>query len=298
MQHKKTAQPIERILSIFNELYSLKKLYVKDLAYIYNVSDKTITRDFAKIDKIVPLSRKQGVYWIEPTTLKTSQKLPTKLLQSFANNANIEIDCIANHSENISIITFAIAYNSIDKDIAESIIKSIERSKKCQFKYTNNKLQTSIKMVSPIKLLTEKGKWYLVAKDSKDDTIKNYDFFKIKDFKITQNNSDITTQDLDYAKKISSVWSSHKQEPFEVKLYVDRYAKHYIDEVPLHQSQKLYTPFDDGSAEYIYTITNTMELLPKIKEWIPHIHILSPMSLKDGLKKDILGYLKDYDEYK
>jgi predicted DNA-binding transcriptional regulator YafY len=294
--NRKNSQ-INRIIKIIKELYSLKKLYIRDLSDIYCVTQKTIYRDFIKINNIIPLKNKRGYYWIEPSSLQESQKLPIKLMQSFASNVNVEINCMPKNEESISMITFAIAYNSINKKIAEAIIKSIEQSVKCQFKYTNNKQESSKKVVSPIKLLTEKGKWYLVAKDTKDNVIKNYDFLKIKEFEVTRNKSHLNSKDINYAAKITSVWASHNKKLFDVTIFVDSYAKHYIDEMPLHITQKLSIPYNDGSAEYVYKITNKMELLPKIKEWLPHIYILEPIKLKEELKKDIAKYLKYIDNF-
>jgi len=290
---RKKTTPILRVINILKELYSLKKLHISQVALTYNVSTKTIGRDFKTINQVIPLERSKGYYWISPTSLQKSQKLPTKLLQSFAKNANIEIDCFSNSYENISIISFAIAYNKIDKTIAEAIINSIEKNKRCKFSYTNNKNQLSLKDVSPIKLFTQKGKWYLVAKDTKDNKIKSFDFKKIKNFKISNNNNSLTDKDINFAKNISSVWTTHNAKEFEVILYVDNYAKNYIEDIPLHKSQKLHLLLSDGGAEYKYKITHHMELLPQIKEWIPHIYILKPKNLQEMLKKDINIYLNN-----
>lgn len=38
-----------------------------------------------------------------------------------------------------------------------------------------------------------------------------------------------------------------------------------------------------------------MEILPEIKNWIPHIHIIEPKYLRDSIKKDIVSYLQEID---
>ncbi len=97
-------------------------------------------------------------------------------MHSFASNAGLNIDCFQDSLNDLPLISFAIAYGGINKEIAEAIVESIEKGCKCQFNYTNNKGEKSTRTVSPIKLYTAKGKWYLLAKDDKSKEIRFFDF--------------------------------------------------------------------------------------------------------------------------
>ena len=292
------AQPLERVLQIVQRLYAFERLRVTTLAEEYGVDARTIRRDFKKIVETgVPLLSKRGEYRIDAKKLLHLHRLPATLLRSFASNAGLSVDCFGGESGGVPLISFAIAYDGIDKKIAEAIIESIEKGCKCRFRYTNNQGKTALRTVSPIKLYTAKGKWYLLAKDDEKETLRIFDFLKIKAFKALDNAPQSLTQDdILQADARPSVWSSSESEPFKVRLYASAHATRYLKEVPLHPTQKLDMPHSDGTAEFLYTVTHPMELLPEIKNWIPHVHVVEPVWLRDKLRKDIESFLQEMRE--
>ncbi len=290
----KHPQPTERIIRIVRDLYAFERLRPVELAERYGVSDKTARRDLQKISQILPVISKRGVYWLDTDQLSSAQRLPSAMLYSFASNAGLSIACLKESASSIPVISFAIAYDGISKKIAEEIIKSIEQGSKCVFDYTNNKRVRARRRVSPIKLHTEKGKWYLLAKDDNSKQVRSFDFLKIEGFRVLSGTpSELTQTDIDEANSRSSIWASSDTEPFEVQLEVSSYARRYLEEVPIHHTQSLLSPHSDGSATYLYTITHPMELLPEIKNWIPHIHILSPETMRNELQQDIMIFLEN-----
>ncbi len=297
MAFVKHPQPTERIIQIVKDLYAFERLRPVELAEHYGVSDKTIRRDLQKISQILPVLSKRGVYWLDTDKLSSTQRLPSAMLQSFASNAGLSIACLKGSASSIPVISFAIAYDGIAKEIAEEIIKSIEQGSKCTFDYRNNRGIRAQRTVSPIKLYTEKGKWYLLAKDDTSEKVRTFDFMKIEDFRVLSGvRSELTQADIYEANSRRSIWASSDTEPFEVQLEVSAYARRYLEEVPLHHTQSLLSPHSDGSAIYLYTITHPMELLPEIKNWIPHIHILSPKTMQHELQKDISRYLDEMSQ--
>ena len=297
MRYKK-AQPVKRIVEIVKHLYAFERVRVTVLAGEYEVDERTIRRDMKKIaDAGVPLLSKRGEYWLDGTQLSRANRFPSELLHSFASNAGMSIECLGGAHEGIPLISFAIAYNGIDGVIAETIIESIEKRCKCRFIYTNNRQITSTKTVSPVKLYTSKGKWYLLAKEDTTAQIRPFDFLKIKNFTLLADvPQDLTPEEIDRANHRASIWSSDDAKPFTVRLYTSAYATRYLQEVPLHPTQKLDMPHNDGSAEFTYTVTHPMELLPEVKNWLPHLHIIEPLALRDELRVDLEKYLKEMDE--
>jgi predicted DNA-binding transcriptional regulator YafY len=195
------------------------------------------------------------------------------------------------------VISFAITYDGIDRSIAEGIIRSIEQGSKCAFDYTNNRGERSHRTVSPIRLRTEKGKWYLLARDDASGQVRTFDFLKIRSFEVLSSTAaELSTAEIEDAATRSSVWASSDTEPYAVRLYVTPYARRYLDEVPLHRTQRLEELHTDGHAVYSCTITHPMEILPEIKNWIPHIHILTPDHLRKQLREDIESFLKEMEK--
>ncbi len=298
-KYVKRAQPVERIIDILRRLYAFERLYVSREAEQYGVDSRTIRRDLRKIaDAGIPLLSKRGEYRIDTSQLSRMSRLPSALLHAFASNAGLSIECLGSGSgEGIPLISFAIAYSGIDRQIAEAIIESIEKGCKCRFVYTNNRNITGIKTVSPVKLYTAKGKWYLLAKEDTTAQVRPFDFLKIRDFALLPNiPQDLTPEEIEKANRRASIWSSDDAKPFEVRIYASAYATRYLKEVPLHPSQQLDMPHSDGTAEFVYTITHPMELLPEVKNWIPHLHIVEPRSLRDGLREDVEKFLAEMNQ--
>ena len=294
---KKHPCPVERIVEIVKRLYAFERLRVSELSQRYEVSERTIRRDIEKIAEVVPIVKKRGVFHLDMDATHETRKLERLLIGAFATNAGISLDCLEESKREIPLITFAVAYGGLNETIAEGIIESIEKGCRCGFVYTNNRGETDRRDVSPLRLYTAKGKWYLLAKDRKDGAIKIFDFLKIRSFQTLPNlRSEVTETDKEAAAKRPSVWSSSDSEPFEVRLYASAHAARYLKEVPLHPSQRLDMPHSDGTAEFLYTVTHPMELLPEIKNWIPHVHVIEPAWLRDELRKDVEDFLKEMRE--
>lgn len=296
MSHKKHPQPVKRIVDIVRRLYAFDRLRASEISKEYEVSSKTINRDMKKISEIIPLLSSRGVYHVDTEKMLHLSRLPSAMLHSFASNAGMSIECLGGSTSAIPVISFAIAYDGIPKQIAEQIIQSMEKECKCRFDYTNNRGIPSLRTVSPIKLYAAKGKWYLLAKDDTSKEVRPFDFLKIRQFEILPGvPNDLTRSEIEEANERASIWASAGQKPFEVRLYVSAYAKRYLMEVPLHKSQTLESPHTDGTATFAYRITHNMELLPEIKNWIPHIQVIEPKELRDVLRKDVEKYLAEMD---
>jgi predicted DNA-binding transcriptional regulator YafY len=294
MNHQKHPQPTERIIHLVLRLYAFERLHTGRVAQEYGVSQKTILRDMQKIGSIIPLRNKRGVYRIDTEQVSHLSGLPSAMLQSFASNAGLSIDCLPSSQGSIPLISFAIAYDGIPKEIAEQIIESIERGCKCRFEYTNNRNERSRRIVSPVKLYTAKGKWYLLAKDDRSGEVRPFDFYKIRAFEpLPSQPVNLTKEEIAEAAQRSSIWQNASAKPFAVRLHVSAYASRYLLEVPLHPSQEIDIPHSDGSHTFLYHITNEMELLPQIKEWIPHIHIMEPAGMRRVLFDDVAKYLDE-----
>ncbi len=89
-----------------------------------------------------------------------------------------------------------------------------------------------------------------------------------------------------------SIWFSKSTEPFEVKLYADENAAKYFKRRPL-STQIVECLNSDGTMEFSIKITHEMEILPIVKYWIPHLHIIEPQWIQDIIDDDLKEYLND-----
>ncbi len=291
MAYVKQKIPTNRILQIVKRLYAMESLQSKELSKEYDVSSRTIHRDMLKISEVISLKNDLGIWQLDTEQLsKHNNHFHQALLSSFAHNLEIEVECLEKSNISKENIAFAIEYKHLPKKLGEQIIKCIEVEEKCLFTYVKDK-ETSQREVDPIKIYTENGLWYIIAKDYKDDKVKYFNLNKIKHFKHLKGQGCMLTQKMiDNADNMKSIWSSMGEKATLVRLYVKPEIAHYIRDIKLHKSQIIVDEHHDGGLEVHCTITNKLELLPQIKYWLPRIHILEPIWFHDELMVDLEIY--------
>ena len=295
MIHLKQKSPIKRILAITKRLYALEKLQSSKLSIEYEVTTRTIHRDMIKISKSIPLINDFGIWSLDVDALESHEvSFHKALLFSFAQNMEIDIACLDKSNVTKEKIAFAIEYKHLPKKLGEQILYALQDGRRCTFMY-KKKDGTSIREVDPIKIYTENGRWYVIARDYKDDKVKYFNLQKIKHFKITQNPTTLTLDMQAEADNMKSIWSSTGSDETVVKLYVQPSVAHYIKDIKLHKSQTIYDEHHDGGLEVHCTITHKLEILPQIKYWLPRVYVLEPKWLHDEMMRDLEIYSHESD---
>lgn len=287
---------MKRILSIVKRLYALEILQSSIISKEYEVSTRTIHRDMMKISETIPLVNDFGVWHLdEGYSSLTHNDFHQTLLGAFAHNLDIDMECLDPSNISKKNVAYAVEYKHLPKKLGEKILKCIQSEEQCTFTYVKENL-TSQRQVDPIKIYTENTRWYMIARDYKDDKVKYFNMAKIKSFKHLKTQKTTLTQEmLDEANEMKSIWSSKCEKETVVRLYIKPEIASYLKDIKLHKSQTIVDEHYDGGLEVQCTITHKLELLPQIKYWLPRIHILEPLWLRDELMKDIEIY-KDEDE--
>ena len=296
MPYQKQNNKNTRQLQIIKRLYALESLEASIISLEYNVSTRTITRDMKNISSIIPLVNKHGIWTLNIELLRTfDNPLHFTLLKSFAKNMQMDVSCFELYSKNDSKVNFAIEYNHLPKQLGEKIVNALQKECSCTFDYV--KLHDrSQRKIDPIKLYTENGRWYIVARDYKDDKVKTFLLSRIENFKVINEPVSLTEAMLDEAEKIKSVWTSRANQEILVRLYVKPEILAYIEDIKIHHTQNIVEHHYDGGAEVHCTITHKLEIFPTIKSWLPHIHILEPKWLREELMKDLEFYRDENDK--
>ncbi len=294
MPYQKTKTQTLRQFQILKRLYSMEVLSTKQLAKEFETSQRTIQRDFQFLSSLFPLTKVGSAYRLDIQSFKGNKAaLHTILLDAFACNVDIETLYIDRSNIAPAKVAFAIEYNKLPKLLGEKIADALLADSRCSFEYHKPQSITQ-REVDPIKLYTENGRWYLVARDYKDDKVKTFNLSKIKQLNILHKPTTLTDEMLQEAEEIYSIWSSGSREGEEVHLYVKANIADYIQDIKLHKTQKIIDRHYDGSLEVVCTITHKLEILPAIKSWLPYVHIIEPKWLWDDLMRD-LEYYKDED---
>jgi len=296
---------LTRLITILKRLNEGEVLSVSELASEFNVSTKTIQRDFNErlvSFPIIQINKKwqmQDGHKIEKTqdveekiVLDIIEKITEGIGGRFATKSGKLLSKIKNYDYNpiyTKLNIEDISDRLSDIQLLESAIKQ-KLQITCQYMIDESKIDIDIK---PLKIANFEGFWYLIA--LKDNKLRKYYLKEISNIKLT--NEHFSTNDgLDWSLDNSiSIWFEDKVEPFSVELYAHKGAAKYFQRRPL-PSQKIIAINTDGTMEFSVKITHIMEIMPLVKYWIPHLQVLKPKSIRDEIKKDLQAYLKEIED--
>jgi len=294
---------LTRLTIILSRLNDGEALSVTELAKEFNVSARTIQRDFNERLISFPVYqdkkkwRMQEGYRLEKSAsvedavvLDIMQKLIEGAGQKFSGKANKLLSKIKNDSLNP-------IYAKLDmEDIGdklqevqqlESAIKE-KREIKCFYTLEGKSVEISLK---PLKIANYEGFWYLIALDARNDVLKKYYLKNIKSITLLDEvfKSDSKLDEL--LDNSISIWFDHNTKPYKVTLQISKEIAKYFQRKPISKSQKVESLYEDGSMDVSVEITNDMEIIPLVKYWMPHIKVLAPSSVKETIAKDLENYL-------
>ena len=292
---------LTRLRIILQRLNDGELLSVKELAKEFGVSTRTIQRDFnEKLISSYPIYQEnkkwkmQDGFKIEKIRniddkiiLDIIEKITDSIGGTFAYKGKKLLSKLKNDDYNpiytkLNIEDISGNINDINK--LENAIKNRQEIK-CQYLYNNKRYSTTLQ---PIKIVNFEGFWYLIA--LKDEKVKKYYLKELSNIEVTDTKFLVDTKIDELLTNSISIWFNQYNEPFEVKLFANTHAAKYFKRKPL-PTQIIESLNEDGTMEFIVKITHEMEIIPIIKYWIPHLHILEPKWIRDAIKADLEKYL-------
>lgn len=294
---------LTRLTSILSRLNDGESLSVKELAEEFNVSTKTIQRDFNERLVSFPIYQ-ENKKWkmadgfkLEKTTtiedaivLDIIDKLTESIGTGFYSKAKKLLSKIKNDDYN-PIYTKLNIEDISDKLKEIQLLESAIKDKKiidAVYDFEKYKKEVSIK---PLKIVNFEGFWYLVGLDSRNDTLKKYYLKNISSIKLLDENFATTSKIDELLKNSISVWFQEDNEPFEVKLHISKVISKFFKRKPISPNQIIESLYDDGSMDIVIRITHEMEILPIVKYWLPHIKILEPIWITEILEDELKMYI-------
>lgn len=98
---------------------------------------------------------------------------------------------------------------------------------------------------------------------------------------------------FEYFEEMVGVSRRPEDEPTTIQLKVDNWRYHYIETKPLHGTQKVIRRDDDGVVIQIEVIINR-ELKQLLLSQGSHLEVISPETLRDDIKADLMKNLEQY----
>jgi len=294
---------LTRLTQILSYLNDGDALSVKALAKEFNTSERTIQRDFNerlitfpiyqenkkwkmqdgfRVEKIKELEDKLVLDIMEKITESIGGKFATKSKQLLSKIKNEDFNPIYTK---LNIEDISDKFNEIQ--LLESAIKE-KKEVECIYNDDTHKPYKTV--IKPLKITNYEGFWYLIA--LKKDILKKYYLKNLSQVKLTDVVFTTDTKLEILLDNSLSIWFQKDNKPFTVKLYADKTVSKYFKRRPL-PTQKIESLHVDGTMEFSVTITHEMEILPIVKYWIPHLHVLEPEWIKDILVGDVDEFVKD-----
>jgi len=156
---------------------------------------------------------------------------------------------------------------------------------------------TKVYEVKPYKIVFMNENFYLACENTNDEFLfTKFRLANIEKIELHTKTFHINPDIADFIKDMQTPWSQYMPEfrKHTVKVLVEVHsdkarffrAKNHLP------SQKVEEIKDDGNIVLSFRVTQEMEMEELIKKWIPHMKVISPLSLKDKIENDLREYLK------
>lgn len=298
---------LTRLVSILTKLYNGEGLSVKELAEEFNVSTRTIQRDFN--DRLIsfPIYQENRLWKMQDgfklekissiedqVVLDIMEKLVDGVGNRFSSKAKALLSKIKNDDLNPIYAKLDMEDIGDKLDIIQELESSIKSRfiVKCKYKIKDNKTY-SLK-INPLKIANYEGFWYLIAQDCHDkNTLKKYYLKNIFNIKTTDVNFEFNPKLEELLENSISIWFQEKNEPFEVKINVSNVVSKYVERKPIAPTQIIESVYEDGSIDIVVKVTHEMEIMPLIKYWLPYMKVIEPLHIDEMICDDLRGYLEN-----
>lgn len=264
------------------------------------VNARTIQRDFKALrDAGIPVHEKRkGEYTIDKDLFKDLEvfdevelslivalkDLVSQLGRPFVKAADDLLGRICDYTACRPVYIKVDSGIQLSSKIMNRMIKAIQGSRQVSFEYHGSKSHGVI--ANPYRVAYFDGAWYLVARDTNDSIIKKYALDRINDLKVLRSTSKGMPRDLDDTlQKSVNIWFSGER-TIEVIIEVDAEWAHYFSRRWILPLQEIVEKRDDGSLLVRFLACSPEEIAMSLKPWLPHVRVLSPVSIKNQILKD------------
>jgi predicted DNA-binding transcriptional regulator YafY len=297
LQHKRHAEILER-------LDNGEELSIGELAREWGVDPKTIQRDFDKLKQMYPGRVERG---------EDKKRYRKPLSRRAQNDGDMVLEMLESMVKDIGVDFYKKAHPLLERlqrqikspfytrldvedigskfEIVMHLEKAIDQKREVTISYApyGGKVPKEYSNVRPIKVIVYEGFWYLLAQH--DDYTKKFYIKSIDSCEISDTLFKHKQKIIDRLENSINVWFSTSEEPYEVRLWVDKEVVVYFERKPVAKNQKLYKQ-PDGSAELVLKVTSDEEIYPILKYWMPNVRIIEPEYIQENFEKMLSSYLK------
>lgn len=280
MEHDTLAKRLGMILTRLN---TGERLSLSALAREFNVTERTLQRDFNERLNYLPIEREGSTYFIDPKYLGRQRKSDIKPLLEMLGLSKIFPsfdELLFSKLSTGQIAPFLFRNIKIEdtsgyEETFKSVTLAIQEKRKIGFYYK----QKAYSEVCPYRLINDRGWWYLAAVHN--GTLKSFKVLNIG--KVTVSNHQFALQPEIEKQVTDGCLKWVTDSPIEIVLRIESTIAGHFRKTDILPSQQLLKDLDDGSLLVTSSITDQKQIIPILKYWLPDIEILSPAELKQSL---------------
>jgi len=293
-----------RTIEILKKLNEGTKLCVTRLAEEYEVSDRTIRRDFELIKELFgDFMSKNGECYQAYQKVLLEEVLSATDLMTLANIVNIfgitsKTSVVSDKTEalikkSMSVYDFKSRpfENMTNKDVIKKLEHAIKFNKEIKILYKTERF-VGRRNFHPYKILFLNENFYIVGENISKSKFEFLRISLVQEVVMTKKTFFIHQDIHDFIQKIQTPWAVFGKEETVVRLRVEYSIRRYFILKKYLPSQKVVANFENGDIEVQYTVSNIKELEELIIKWLPKITIMSPRPLKKMIKKRLEQKLK------
>lgn len=276
-----------------------KNLCVTNLAYSYEVSDRTIRRDFELIKELFgDFMSKEGECYQAYKKALLEEVLSATDLMTLANIVNlfgvtqkesmISEKTQALIAQSMSVYDFKSRpfENMRNSEVLKKLEHAIRFNKEIKVSYQNEHRHTK-RHFQPYKILFLNENFYLVGENV---TRHSFEFLRISmivEVEYTKKSFHCHKDLEQFFKTLQTPWAVYGKEDVVVKLRVAQKIRRYFIFKKYLPSQEVVHTFENGDIEVHYTVSNLREMEELVIKWLPRIHIIAPRNLHRMIQKTL-----------
>jgi len=287
---------VYRLAQILVKLNQGERLDPSVLANEFNVNLRTIQRDLNVRFAYLPLQKRDGRYHLDPIYLG---KLSTRDIERFASLAGVRglFPSLSNvflgdiFDSRMQSALLVKGHNYEDLAGREGDFRRLEQAivARCHvsFDYRKGEESEPYTAVAPLKLINNKGIWYLVARDG--DRLKTFSYSKMERPITLASHFAFEPETEKMLQEEDGIWLGEEKK--EIVLKISRDVAGYFKRRKLIANQVVEKELEDGGLIVSATVGHQNQVLPIVRYWIPHILIISPEGLQEEMEIELRSYL-------
>ncbi len=276
----------------FNEIndYLLRESEIQ--GYDYGISKRTFLRDIIDIRSIydidIQFDHSRNVYYID----EEQSEACSRILEAF------DILNAFNLSESLSDYIYFEKRHPQGTEHLNHLLDAIKNRKRVSFIYLKFWDESaSQRKVEPYALKEFKSRWYVLAKDLKDQHLKTFGLDRISNLEITKEKfqfpADFNVNE--YYHDYFGIISDPDVKPQTVILSLDPLQGRYIKSLPLHESQQVVSE-NEQEVRIKLKVCVTYDFIMEILSLGDRVTVIKPESLINRLQSIYKNTLKHYHQ--